>query len=148
MELFEALLLAAGPEDLALSIQLQEGCHTYMRFVQQHPPCIAPNYPRPWLVKRALGSIMHFQDPHALALALAAGAAGSGAVGGGAGGVVAGALSAAALEGAGAGAGAGGGGVAVVTTWWDIAAAGLREWYRCAKVTLSTASPTAGFLQR
>lgn len=136
-ELCEALQLISSTGDLALCVSLQQACDTYMRFVQQNPPCVAPNYPREWLVKRALPGILHFQDPASLAMATALAA--HAALLGGAheedapGGVNA-LGQAAAVEGQAAKPSA-----VVVTTWWDMAAAGLRGWYATSKVTFTLA---------
>ena len=127
-ELCEALLLISEPGDLALCVELQKACDTYMRSVQQNPPSVAPNYPREWLVKRLLKGVLHFQDPLSLA---AAGANQSAAlldedapqVG------VLGHVTAAAPVPA-----------VSVTTWWDIAAAGLRGWYASSRVTFTIAA--------
>lgn len=138
-ELCEALQLISGAGDLALCVALQKACDIYMRFVQQNPPCVAPNYPREWLVKRALPGILHFQDPASLAVAtaLAAHAALLGGAHDDEAPVLVNALGQApALP---------GGHVpkvspVVVTTWWDIAAAGLRGWYATSKITFTTAA--------
>jgi hypothetical protein len=125
-ELCQALQLVAGKGDLALAVTLQRACDEYMRFVQQNPPCVAPNYPPEWLVKRALSGVRHFQDPHSLAAhqttagtKQSAGAFGDlGSVGGEAADKIA--------------------QVPAVTTWWDIAAAGLRDWYATCRLTLTS----------
>ncbi len=135
-ELCEALLLVSEPGDLALCVALQKACDTYMRSVQQNPPCVAPNYPKEWLAKRALTGILHFQDP----LSLAASAVNTAAA-------IAAQLQ---EEEAGAGAAAGAMGrfghgqsvalpvPAAVVTWWDLAATGLRAWYASCRVTFTT----------
>lgn len=131
-ELCEALQLIGEPGDLALCMALQSACDAYMRFVQQHPPSIAPNYPREWLVKRSLASVQHYQDPVAYAAAAAAlphnqaaGTSGESVTGAGAF-----AVGTAGTDGASKG--------TSVVTWWDIAAAGLRGWYATSRLTFST----------
>lgn len=134
-ELCEALQLIAATGDHALATTLQQACDAYMRSVQQHPPCVAPNYPPDWLVKRALGGIRHFQDPHSLALSAAATQAASGEPGlqqledlnsrtGAAGVLTAGRLQTTTAA-------------AAVTSWWDIAAAGLKTWYATYRLAFS-----------
>lgn len=131
-ELCEALQLISEPGDLALCMALQSACDTYMRFVQQNPPSVGPNYPREWLAKRLLTSVQHYQDPAAYAAAAAALPHNqaqqeiSGGSVAGAGMFTAGGFGAAQAQGA------------SVTTWWDIAAAGLRGWYATTKLTFST----------
>lgn len=138
-ELCEALQLISGPGDLALCVSLQKACDIYMRFVQQNPPCVAPNYPREWLVKRALPGILHFQDPASLAVATAL-AAHAALLGGAqddeAPGVV-NTLGQTPVQAAGQVLKPS---TVVVTTWWDIAAAGLRGWYATSKITFTTAA--------
>jgi hypothetical protein len=132
-ELCEALQLVNEAGDLALAVAVQGACDTYMRFVQQNPPRVAPNYPPEWLVKRAIADIRHFQDPESLAAALAATQQRTGAGAGGAfGDLGSQAGGAAALPVA--------GDKQTVTSWWDIAAAGLRAWYATTRLTLTTTS--------
>lgn len=126
-ELCEALLLVSEAGDLALCVALQKACDVYMRSVQQNPPCVAPNYPREWLVKRLLSGILHFQDP----LSLAAAGANQVAALQDEDAPVVGALQ---LQGP-----AVTSAVPSVTTWWDIAAVGLRGWYASSRVTFTTA---------
>ena len=116
-------------------MKLQQAVDTYMRFVQQNPPCVAPNYPPEWLVKRALSGVRNFQDPHSLAHSAAVQRAnqqrglgfGGGAFGelGSLGGLPADfdeANGTSALSG--------------VTSWWDIAAQGLKAWYASSRLSL------------
>jgi hypothetical protein len=126
-DLCEALQIVNEPGDLALAVAVQGACDTYMRFVQQKRERIAPNYPPEWLVKRALADIRHFQDPVSLAAALAS--AQQRTAGGAFGDLGSQAGGAAALAVAGA--------KEAVTSWWDIAAAGLRAWYATTKLTLT-----------
>lgn len=130
-ELCQALQLVGARGDLALAVTLQRSCDDYMRFVQQHPPCVAPNYPPEWLVKRALGGVRHFQDPHSLALAAhqqgLSGQQRAGAFG-----------DLASIGGDTAFKHSQQAQVQAVTSWWDIAAAGLREWYATCRLTLTS----------
>ena len=55
-----------GAEDgWALAGRLQAAVSAYVLFVQTHPPPVAPAYPAEWLRKRAMGSVLHYQDPRA-----------------------------------------------------------------------------------